>query len=440
MTWQEPASMTDTEVEQHYTEGCDMGISLNGLNSGLADTYSSLLSGAGSGSSGGFDGSSLLTDYAAIKNGSYGKMMKSYYSKMKAEESEEEEKTSSSKSKKIKDASSASAASSLYRSASKLGTLNYDDHSEENVEEITDAVSAFIKDYNNLMKSGSKSDNATVKKQTDALYDTYYSNYKLFAKIGITMNSDKTLSLDKDTFKKGFTDDSGRAGTVKTLFGGIGSFADKAADRASRIYRAAGDGESVTSSKAKYAGTTGSTSSGSSTSKTNSSSSNKDISKTAEDPASAASASTLYKSVEKLGAMDISNDNKDKVYDAFSAFVKDYNALIKNTNNSKNSNVIKQADYLKSLVSGNKSAFSRMGVTVNSDKTLSIDETKFKEADMGNVKNLFSGVYSFGEKMTDRINSIYRYASQGESLLNKTYTSQGGYSSVNAGSTLDTTL
>lgn len=42
--------------------------------------------------------------------------------------------------------------------------------------------------------------------------------------------------------------------------------------------------------------------------------------------------------------------------------------------------------------------------------------------------------------MTDRINSIYRYASQGESLLNKTYTSQGGYSSVNAGSTLDTTL
>ena len=111
------------------------------------------------------------------------------------------------------------------------------------------------------MKSGSKSDNATVKKQTDALYDTYYSNYKLFAKIGITMNSDKTLSLDKDTFKKGFTDDSGRAGTVKTLFGGIGSFDDKAADRASRIYRAAGDGESVTSSKAKYAGTTGSTSS-----------------------------------------------------------------------------------------------------------------------------------------------------------------------------------
>ncbi len=415
-----------------------MGISLNGLNSGLADTYSSLLSGAGSGSSGGFDGSSLLTDYAAIKNGSYGKMMKSYYAKLKTEDGEEDEKTSASKTKKVKDSSSASAASALYKSASKLGTLDYDDHSEENVQKITDAVSSFIKDYNSLMKSGAKSDNSTVQKQTDALYNSYYSNYKLFAKIGITMNSDRTLSLDEDSFKKGFTDDSGRAGTVKTLFGGIGSFADKAVDRASRIYRAAGDGEAVTSSKAKYAGSTGSSSSG--TSKTSGSSSNKEVSKTVEDPASAASASTLYKSLEKLGSMDITNENKDNVYDAFSTFVKDYNALIKNTNDSKNSNVINQANYLKSLVNGNKSAFSRMGVTVNSDKTLSIDETQFKEADMGNVKNLFTGVYSFGEKMTDRINSIYRYASQGESLNNKTYTSQGGYSNVNTGSTLDTTL
>lgn len=415
-----------------------MGISLNGLNSGLADTYSSLLGGAGSGSSGGFDGSSLLADYAAIKNGSYGKMMKSYYSKMKTEENDEEKKTSTSKTQKVKDASSASAASSLYRSASKLGTLDYDDRSEENVKEITDAVSAFIKDYNSLMKSGAKSGNSTVQKQTDALYNSYYSNYKLFSKIGITMNSDRTLSLDEDTFKKGLTDDSGRAGTVKTLFGGIGSFADKAVDRASRIYRAAGDGEAVTSSKAKYAGTTGSTSS--SSSKTNSSSSKKEISKTAEDPASAASASTLYKSVEKLGAMDISNDNKANVYDAFSAFVKDYNALLKNASDSRNSNVIQQADYLKSLVNGSKSAFSRIGVTVNSDKTLSIDETKFKEADMSNVKNLFTGVYSFGEKMTDRINTIYRYASQGESLTGKTYTNQGGYSSVNTGSTVDTTM
>ena len=48
-----------------------------------------------------------------------------------------------------------------------------------------------------------------------------------------------------------------------------------------------------------------------------------------------------------------------------------------------------------------------MGITVNSDKTMSIDEEKFKASDMSNVGDLFSGAYSFGEKMTDRINQIY---------------------------------
>lgn len=71
-----------------------MGIGLNGLGSGLTDTYSSLLGGGtGSGSS---DMSSLLSDYASIKNGSYGKMMKSYYAKV----DEEDESSSKSSSKK----------------------------------------------------------------------------------------------------------------------------------------------------------------------------------------------------------------------------------------------------------------------------------------------------------------------------------------------------
>lgn len=408
-----------------------MGIGLNGLNSGLTDTYASLLGGSGSGSGDGM--STLLTDYASIKNGSYGKMMKSYYAKVKEEEGADGTSTNSSKTKE-KDAASASAARKFYETASGMNGLNY---SADNMDELYDKVSAFVKDYNSLMTSASKSKNASVKAQADALNDYTYQNYKLFAKIGITMNSDRTLSIDEDTFKK-VNEKTGSTNvpTLTTLFKGMGSFADKAADRASTIYRLAGDGEAVTSSKAKYAGTMGSVSS---SDKTNGSST-AGSSKTAKDSASAALASTLYKSVEKLGAATISNDNKDNIYDLFSTMVKDYNELIKKADDSENSNVIKQADYLKTLVSGNKSAFARMGVTVNSDKSLSIDEEKFKDSDMDNVKNLFTGAYSFAEKMTDRINQIYRYATQGDSLNTQTYTSQGGYSAMNAGSTVDTIM
>ena len=406
-----------------------MGIGVNGLSSGLNDTYSALLGGgAGSGEVG---GASLLSDYASIKNGSYGKMMKSYYAKGK--ESEEEEGTSKGSKTKEKDAASASAARKFYETATGMSALDY---SADNIDELYDKVSAFVKDYNSMMKAASKSSNSEVKAQADALNDYTYQNYKLFSKVGITMNADRTLSIDEDTFKK-VNEKTGATTvpTLTTLFKGIGSFADKAADRASTIYRKAGEGEDVTSSKAKYAGSTGSISSGDKTDN-----SDKTTSKTAKDAASAASASALYKSVEKLGAMIISDDNKDNVFDVFSTLVKDYNELLKDTADSKNSNVIKQADSLKSLISSNKSAFSRLGITVNSDKSLSIDEEKFMEADMSTAKSLFSGAYSFGEKMTDRINQIYRYATQGDSLNGQTYTSRGSYSAAGVGSTLDTVM
>ena len=399
-----------------------MGIGLNGLNSGLTDTYSSLFS--SSTGSGEIGGSTLLTDYASIKNGSYGKMMKSYYAKIK-----EEDDTSSSKSsskEKETDAASASAARKFYETATGMSGLDY---SADNIDELYEKVSAFVKDYNSMMTAASKSSNSTVKAQADALNDYTYQNYKLFSKIGITMNADRTLSIDEDIFKK-VDEKTGATNvpTLTTLFKGIGSFADKAADRASKIYREAGEGESVTSSKAKYAGSTGSVSSSSTTSST---SSDSDI---------ATVASALYKSVEKLGATTIDNDHKASIYNIFSTLIKDYNTLVKDAADSKNSNVVKQVDYLKTLMSGNKSAFSQIGITVNSDKTLSINEEKFMDSDMGNVKDLFSGAYSFGEKMTDRINQIYRYAAQGDTLTGQTYTSQGGYSAFNAGSTLDTIL
>ncbi|MCM1122775.1 MAG: hypothetical protein NC416_09345 [Eubacterium sp.] len=378
--------------------------------------------------------STLLTDYASIKNGSYGKMMKSYYAKVKDEEEADGTSKSSSKTKET-DAASASAARKFYETATGMNGLDY---SADNIDELYDKVSAFVKDYNSLITSASKSKNSSVQAQADALNDYTYQNYKLFAKIGITMNSDRTLSIDEDTFKK-VNEKTGATNvpTLTTLFKGIGSFADKAADRASTIYRHAGEGEAVTSAKAKYAGTMGSVSS---TDKTDSASSNKGTSKTAKDSASAALASSLYKSVEKLGAATIDNNNKDNLYDLFSTLVKDYNELIKKGSDSENSNVINQTDYLKTLVSGNKSVFSKMGVTVNSDKSLSIDEEKFKDSDMSNVKGLFTGAYSFAEKMTDRINQIYRYATQGQSLSAQIYTSSGSYSAANTGSTVDTVM
>ena len=407
-----------------------MGISLNGLNSGMQDMYSSLLGGSGDGAS------TLLSDYASIKNGSYGKMMKSYYAKINEEEEESASKSKSDK--KETDGAAASAARKLYETASGMNSLDF---SEENIDGLYDSVSAFIKDYNTMIKNASNSKLADVKEQADAINDMTYSNYKLLARVGITMNSDRTLSIDEETFKK-VNEKTGATNvpTLKTLFQGYGSYADKITDKMSKLYRTAGEGESVTSAKARYAGSAGSYSAVDKTDSDDEEKAAPGSSKTAKDAASATAASALYKSIEKLGSLSLTNDNKDNIFDAFNTFIKDYNDLMKNALESVNSNVIHQADYLRNLVNSNKSALDRMGVTIGGDNTLSIDEDKFKAADMNNVKDLFSGAYSFAEKMTDRVNQIYKYATQGESLENQTYTSQGSYNASGTGSVIDTTL
>ena len=434
ITYSRKQSKQDTDVAIYKNmEGKQMGIGLNGLNSGMQDMYSSLLGGTGSSASG---SSTLLSDYASIKNGSYGKMMKAYYAKVGEEETESSSK-SDSKTKET-DGATASAARRFYETASGMNSLDY---SEENIDGLYDSVSAFIKDYNTMIKNASNSKLDDVKKQADAINDLTYSNYKLLARVGITMNSDRTLSIDEDTFKK-VNEKTGATNvpTLKTLFQGYGSYADKLTDKMSKLYRTAGEGESVTSSKAKYAGSAGSYTPTDKTDDTDETKAAPGSSKTAKDSASAAAASALYKSIDKMGSMQIDNDNKDNIFEAFNTFIKDYNSLMKNALESVNSNVIHQADYLRNLVNGNKSAFARMGITVNGDNTLSIDEEKFKDSDMSNVKDLFTGAYSFSEKMTDRINQIYKYATQGGTLADQTYTSQGTYSAGEAGTVLDTTM
>lgn len=216
-----------------------MGIGLRGLTSGLGDVYSSLLSSGFSSSAGGglsgLTNNTLLSDYASIKNGSYGRMLKAYYAKQtKALEDDDSSKTSASKAGK--DSAASSSAKAAQKSASALNNLEY---TEDNKDKIYDSVSSFVKDYNSMIKSASNSSVSAVSNQANTMNNTTYANYKMLARAGITMNADRTLSINEKTFKKA------DMSTLKTLFKGNNSFADQVADRASQIYRYANNGTST---------------------------------------------------------------------------------------------------------------------------------------------------------------------------------------------------
>ena len=238
------------------------------INIQAKTNYSFLFSGLSSSASNAASGN-WLSDYASIKNGSYGKLMKAYYAKdsgdSKTAASTITKKDTTDTAKKAL-AKVETATDALKESADALLATGKKDlfaqkdittKDENGVETTTkgydtgtiyNAVNSFVKNYNSVMAAVDDVSDTTVNNRTESMGNTTIANSKQLAKIGITMKNDGTLSLDKDTFMKADMN------TVKNLFQGNGSYGYRVSAQSSMINFAA-DHASTRSSL--YTGTAG---------------------------------------------------------------------------------------------------------------------------------------------------------------------------------------
>lgn len=190
----------------------------------------------------------FLSDYASIKNGSYGKLMKAYYAKDAADKVASKGKDTETKKKSIStaadsaktlseiekaaDAMKESADSllvkgskSVFRKKNEKATVS----EEYDTDAIYKAVSGFVTDYNDLLSKTSAASSKNLQSKADTLAAVTSANAKLLSRVGITVNSDSSLSLDEEAFKKS------DMGTVKNLFGTTGAYGYKVSAQASMI-------------------------------------------------------------------------------------------------------------------------------------------------------------------------------------------------------------
>lgn len=201
------------------------------MNVNFRNDYSTLFSGMFSGSSTkttGYTANSFLSDYASIKNGSYGKLLKAYYKKTSAEDSTST--TSANKYSSKPGASTSldtaetlakvqSTTDALKESADALlekGKKSVFDSEKEDA--VYNAVSDFVKDYNSVLDATDKVNSTSILQKTLSMVNTTKANEKMLSKVGITINEDNSLSLDKETF------DKADKTTLKNVFQSTGSY------------------------------------------------------------------------------------------------------------------------------------------------------------------------------------------------------------------------
>ena len=209
-------------------------------------------------------GSSLLADYASIKNGSYAKLAKSYYGKSSNSRAAAAEKAEKEKAEKVELSSTKNVSSKLASAATALDdkslfenkiTTKYKDGNETtdyDREKISKLVNNFVDSYNAMVKNGGDSTNNSVLRSSLTMVNTTKVNENLLNKAGISIGDDNTLSIDEDALKKA------DMSTLKTLFSGHSSYASNVQSSAASIMRTAQNGlGSLTGYTAQAAATTG---------------------------------------------------------------------------------------------------------------------------------------------------------------------------------------
>ena len=375
------------------------------------------------------------TDYASIKNGSYRKLVSSYYQKELAESGVSSSSTSKDSEQtltsiqKAADNLKTSAQTLLDKGSKSLFMTKTDEKGNSYTDYDTDAVykavKSFVDNYNETVDAATESDTMSILRTAKNMVSFTSANEKALSEVGITVGSDNKLSIDEDKFK------SASKARVQSLFQSSGGYAYQISAKATSL-------KSYAATEAKKAGSTDKATSYKAG--ITSTSTSKDTSKTlgsiqeAADEASKSlekllktGSSSVFEKVTKTNenGQKVTDYDKDAIYKSVKSFVKDYNKLVDETEDSDTRSIL-QATMINQT-KANKTALAAVGITIDSDNNLSIDEEKFKNADMAKVKDLFQGVNSFGDKTKTQITKIDTYAEK-EAARANTYSDTGSYS------------
>ena len=219
---------------------------MRGISMYDSSSVSTLFSSLGSSKS---TGSGLfginLSEYASIRSGSYGKLMRSYFSMDSTKgtsKSDDSTKntiedlattTSTSKDSTKTLAAIESDAKELTDSAKALYTrsnnkvFKKDSGGSYDTDKIYKAVKRFADDYNSMLDTAGKSSTNRISRSVSSMKNETSYNEKPLKEIGITVD-EKTgkLSVDETTFKSADTE------KIKNLFNGTGSYAYSVATKA----------------------------------------------------------------------------------------------------------------------------------------------------------------------------------------------------------------
>lgn len=390
-----------------------MGISIN--VPGSSQNYSSLFSSLGSSA-----GSNWLGDYAMIKNGSYGRLMKAYYSDAKSSSSststsgktsntsnvldkilEEKRNPKVSKEAQKANANLTAGLSSLKTSVSALqNDKTYTDtaNGQSAADKVVSAVKSYVSEYNNVVTAAKDSTLTNKTAYVANMMRATSANADKLAEIGVTVNSNGTIDLNEAKLK------AAGVSKVQELF-------------SSKDIMSYG---STVASRLQYAGASSSTSASTSTDTSNTAATSAASLKT---DAKALASDSLYEKVKDKDGNETDKYNVDNIFATAKSFVNNYNNMFNAAESSSNSGVLSNLSYIREKTANSADVLKQFGINVDAKGRMKIDEDTFKNSDMSKVQNFFK---DYGSSIATNA-SLVDYYMTTQANAASGYTADGTY-------------
>ncbi len=367
-----------------------------------------------------------ISDYNSIKNGSYGKLMKSYYGNAKVSGTANgtgrtgknttldkllSERKNPTFSKEALQANSKLAASvkGLTSALSALQSKNtYNKNAKgNNANTAADAKKSlkdFISSYNDAVTSSKKSTRSNISKNIKGIMDAVRENKSALKELGINENKDGTLGIDEKKLQAADTD------KIRDLFDGdkAMSLGSKAASRLNRASYYVNEENAATA---------------------------KDD---AAKEATTANSGSLMESITGLKDKDAfavtTDEEGNEQYDVNAItsqaedFIKNYNSTIGSARNSADTNVTSNLSSMLQKTAQDSGDLAEIGITVGNDGRLSMDRNTFRNSDMSKVRETLSQFATDIEADARRLN--YFSGTDNETNAATGYSADGGYLSA----------
>lgn len=350
------------------------------INVKAKQDYSFLFSGL-SGSAGA--NLNYLSDYASIKNGSYGKLMKSYYSAEKASTAVSEDGKSSSKNildkfweqrrnpKVSKDVQEANAnltagLSTLRTSVAALrNSKTYTDAAGQSAADKTvAAMKAYVEDYNSVVNASKGSTLTSKTAYVANMMSSTAANADKLSEVGITVEANGNLKLNEAKLR------AAGSAKVQELFSAdnVMSYGSMIASRVQFAGAASSAGATGSAEADKTPG------SGAASLKA---------------AGQALASDALYEKVKDKDGNDTGKYDVEKILATAKSFVNSYNGMFDAAQSSANSGVVSNLSYIREKTARSEDALKQFGISVDTKGRMKLDEETFQQSDMSKVQQVF---------------------------------------------------